>query len=191
MCSCKSTSNRLPRKSLTSRSKNVTTAEAIPLTINTWPVLYVYARSDLLLAYGISLLCALICSLVGLQAFFINNASYQNIFSTYLRATSDSEVRLQVSSDDRGSDPLPTALAKATVTLSSYGRIVSSPLQQARNVNIEMQRLHSDEHDTDPISDAADTTTLAESRSTPHASGTSSPVFATASTDTLSFERRS
>ena len=82
---------------------------------------YVYAKSDLLLAYGISIFCTLVCAAVGFYAFFANDASYQNMFSTYLRATNDLDIRSHISPGDTGCDPLPEALAKTAVTLSGRG----------------------------------------------------------------------
>jgi hypothetical protein len=85
--------------------------------VNTWPVTYVYAALDLLLAYGVAFLCALSCSAVGLYALYVNNASYQNLFSTYIRATNDLGIRSQTEVGDDGADPLPKAFARSHVAL--------------------------------------------------------------------------
>lgn len=98
--------------------KNASVADSIPVLVNTWPVTYVYSKADLLLAYGTSIACAIVCCLVGLHAFAINNASYQNLFSTYLRATNDIDIRSHIRPQDVGADPLPKSLGKAVVTLS-------------------------------------------------------------------------
>lgn len=111
------------------------------VTVNSWPVTYVYAQSELLLAYGISVLCTLGCSSVGLHAFFVNDASYQNIFSTFLRATNDLDVRSQISENDKGSDPLPKALAKATVTLNGSHKLPQSNSIGADRSDVELQVL--------------------------------------------------
>lgn len=107
-----------------------------------------YAPRELLLAYGISFLCALACSCVGLHAFFINDASYQNVFSTFLRATNDLEVRSQISENDKGSDPLPNALAKATVTLNGSHELPKPNSTGADRSDIELQLLPQDHSDS-------------------------------------------
>ena len=63
-------------------SKNASDAEDVDIEVTTWAVTYVYAKSDLLLAYGIIIFCTLVCAGVGFYAFFTNDASYQNMFST-------------------------------------------------------------------------------------------------------------
>ena len=93
-------------------------ADSIPVLVNTWPVTYVYSKADLVLAYGTSVACAMVCCVVGLHAFVVNGASYHNLFSTYLRATHDIDIRSHVQPQDVGSDPLPKSLGKAVVTLS-------------------------------------------------------------------------
>ena len=111
--------------------------------MNTWPVTYVYAKSDLLLAYGISILCTLICAGVGFYALFANDASYQNMFSTYLRATNDLDIRSHISPGDAGCDPLPKALAGTAVTLSGRSAPDGSykVIGEAQSENIELQHL--------------------------------------------------
>jgi hypothetical protein len=92
----------------------------VPVTVNNWPVTYVYTASGLILAYGVAFMCALSCSAVGLYAFYVNNASYQNLFSTYIRATVDSAIRSQTQPGDNGADPLPETLAKFYVAFGGY-----------------------------------------------------------------------
>jgi hypothetical protein len=79
----------------------------------------VYEPTALLLAYGLSFLCALACSIVGLHAFFANSASYQNIFSTYLRVTNDDELQSLIDVDDAGNDPLPEHIAGVKVMMGT------------------------------------------------------------------------
>jgi hypothetical protein len=107
-------------------SKNSTTADFIPVEAETWPITYVYDRKDVFLAYGVSLLATLACALVGLRAFGINNGSYQNLFSTYLRATSEAGLASYIEEMDSGDDPLPKPLSEAKVRMSSQSKQVRS-----------------------------------------------------------------
>ena len=80
---------------------------------------------------------------MGFYAFFANDASYQNLFSTYLRATNDLDIRSHITPGDAGCDPLPEALAKTAVTLSGRGvgdggyKVVG----EGRGEDVEMQYL--------------------------------------------------
>ncbi|PVH94144.1 hypothetical protein DM02DRAFT_693815 [Periconia macrospinosa] len=97
--------------------KNASLADSVPVTVETWPVIYVYDRSDLFLAYGLSFLAVCICAVIGLHAFFVNHGSYQNVFSTFLRTTNDAQMRNLIEQEDNGADPLPKYLAQATVNV--------------------------------------------------------------------------
>jgi hypothetical protein len=92
----------------------------VPVNVTSWPVTYVYNKSDLFVTYGAGLLSALVCSIVGLWAFATNKSSYQNLFSTFLRATNDLEVRARITDGDSGADPLPKRLAKSEVELRHH-----------------------------------------------------------------------
>lgn len=118
------------------------------MIVNTWPVTYIYLASDLLLAYGIAFLCALSCSAVGLYAFYINKASYQNLFSTYLRAANDSDIRSQMKEGDDGADPLPKDLARSQIALDDRREARKLEAQGTRSNGVELQRLRLVE--TDP-----------------------------------------
>lgn len=97
-------------------------ADHVPTQVTTYPVKYVYSKSELLIPYGVSLACALCCAIVGMYAFQINDASYQNIFSTFLRATNGAWARECISPDDEGADPLPKSLAKIRLGLHEQHR---------------------------------------------------------------------
>jgi hypothetical protein len=75
---------------------------------------------DLLLTYGIAFICAFICSAIGLHAFFVNGSSYQNLFSTYFRATKDLNLRSQLVAGDKGADPLSKVLAQSLVAIGEH-----------------------------------------------------------------------
>jgi hypothetical protein len=93
-------------------------------------------------------MCTIICAMVGFYAFFINDASYQNLFSTFLRATNDLEIRSNISSGDTGSDPLPKDLAKTAVTLSgrdaTHDKSACLIEGNGKNDDIELQPLRQD-----------------------------------------------
>lgn len=86
--------------------------------------------SDLLITYGVAFLCGLGCSAVGLYAFFVNDESYQNLFSTYVRATNASDLRLHADGGDKGADPC----------LACWHNVVS--LLPILPVNLWMQNKH-------------------------------------------------
>jgi hypothetical protein len=113
--------------------------------VNTWPITYVYAALDLLLAYGVAFLCALSCSAVGLYAFYVNNASYQNLFSTsYIRATNDIDIRSKTEAGDDGADPLPKAFARSHIAVSDQKQRHDTDVKDTkrdRNNDVKLQRL--------------------------------------------------
>jgi hypothetical protein len=73
-----------------------------------------------LLPYGLAFFFALLCAAAGLYAFFVTGASYQNIFSSFVRATSGHDVHQFIDAESDGADPLPSKLAKATVVMGLY-----------------------------------------------------------------------
>ncbi|KAF2019622.1 hypothetical protein BU24DRAFT_448077 [Aaosphaeria arxii CBS 175.79] len=101
--------------------KNGTASEFVPVMINSWPITYKYAASELLVPYGIAFVCALICSVVGMRAVWVNNASYQNLFSSYIRATGNlvDGGSQAGGGGDAGADPLPKAIARSQIALGS------------------------------------------------------------------------
>ena len=94
------------------------------------------------MAYGVAFLCALSCSAIGLYAFYVNNASYQNLFSTYIRATIDSAIRSQTQSGDDGADPLPKTLAKFYVAFGSHRGDSNENEEHDDHEDVELQRLN-------------------------------------------------
>ena len=101
------------------RIKSETATAAIPVTVSTFSNVYSYNRQDLWLAYGLGLFGGFLCAIIGLHAAWTNIASYQNVFSTFLRVADDPELRNMIESTDDGSDPLPEKLR--TVRLRMYG----------------------------------------------------------------------
>ncbi|KAF7187316.1 hypothetical protein HII31_11404 [Pseudocercospora fuligena] len=104
--------------------KNATTgAQPVAVTSSTHPISYVYNQQDLWLAYGLCLVSTLLCAGIGTRAFVANDhASFQNMFSTYLRATGDAELRAIVPIDDTGADPLAKNIAKARIMMQGSGK---------------------------------------------------------------------
>jgi len=88
----------------------------VPITITTYANTYIYAPKDLFLAYGLSLLAALLSVLIGAYALQSNSGrSYSNHFSTFLRTTRDPDLSALVGSEDFGADPLPRHVGEARV----------------------------------------------------------------------------
>lgn len=104
--------------------------------------MYIYAKTDLLVAYGIAFMCALCCAIIGLRAFLTNNASYQKIFSTYLRATNSLSLRSQIGYGDTGSDPVPKVLARTGIALGQQADPIPSNQAQSNDDDVELHLLH-------------------------------------------------
>lgn len=88
------------------------------------------------------MLCILICSLIGLHAFFHNRGSYRNVFSTFIRATNDSELRAQIQAGDKGSDPLQKALRRSVALLGGRDNLVDSYHGHIGAQDVEDRLLH-------------------------------------------------
>lgn len=117
-------------------------ADLLPVIVNNWPVTYVYTASGLILAYGVAFLCTLGCSAVGIYAFYVNNASYQNLFSTYIRATVDSAISSQTQPGDDGADPLPKALANFYVAFGGDRENSEENDEPDIHDDVELRRLN-------------------------------------------------
>ncbi|KAE9381990.1 hypothetical protein N431DRAFT_282795, partial [Stipitochalara longipes BDJ] len=78
--------------------------------------IFIYRRITLLVTYGSSIACALICVIVGCFALLRNKLSYSNDFSTILRTTRRPELDMIVHESERiGADPLPNGIARTKV----------------------------------------------------------------------------
>ncbi|KAK5047145.1 hypothetical protein LTR84_007088 [Exophiala bonariae] len=97
--------------------KDHTQGDYISVNATTYPNTFVYRPRDLLIVYGLSLFCTVLCSLIGLHALHINKASYQNIFSTFVRVTGHPELHSLTKLDDTGADPVPKQLAEARIRM--------------------------------------------------------------------------
>jgi hypothetical protein len=98
--------------------KNFSQADRILVKVTSYPIQYVYKPQDLLLAYSPSFFCALACTLVGLHAFFVNGASYQDNFSTFFRGLGDQKLHSMIDPGNDGADPVPRDLAEARTMMT-------------------------------------------------------------------------
>jgi hypothetical protein len=80
---------------------------------------FVYESRTLFIAYGISILFASICILLGVHALLHNRASYTNSFSTIVRVTRDPLLSSLIADegDLQGAEPVPEHIRKAEVRL--------------------------------------------------------------------------
>ena len=100
---------------------NISAAELqrTDVTSVTYNNIYAYSAARLWLAYGLAVISAIIAALIGMFAMFYNGASYSNNFSTILRASHAIELSKDVAPEEKnGSDPLPSYLAGATLTMT-------------------------------------------------------------------------
>ena len=100
-----------------SHRKDASKADSIPVTITTYPPVYVYQPLKLYLAYGIAVFCTLLCAFLGLQAMSANGASYSNKFSTFARVTRNVHLYDLVDNTDDASNPCPPEINGAKVTV--------------------------------------------------------------------------
>ena len=87
-------------------------------------VSYIYDSVVLVITYGLAFILTQICVLLGLYAVAKNRGTYQNRFSTFLRATKNtSELRRYSNVNDDATDPRPKELSRATVNIFRPGNI--------------------------------------------------------------------
>lgn len=80
--------------------------------------IYNYDSRDLWIAYGIAAVSALLCVIFGIYAIWRNGATYQNVFSTFLRTTRDQALQNLIDPSDKGAEPLPKDLAAVNIILA-------------------------------------------------------------------------
>ena len=99
---------------------NSTIAAQNPVLANVYSTsnIYNYDLRDLWIAYGIAASSALFCAIVGIYAIWRNGATYQNVFSTFLRTTRDQALQNLIDPSDNGAEPLPKDLARVNITLA-------------------------------------------------------------------------
>lgn len=85
--------------------------------------------SKLWLAYGLEIFFTILAVGIGVSNILINGASYQNSFSSILRSSQDASLSVKIKEQDmNGKSPLPSYLAKATVTFGSLADHKASSL---------------------------------------------------------------
>lgn len=82
-------------------------------------VSYLYNSFDLILTYSLAFIATTISVMFGLYASLLNRGSYQNRFSTFIRATRDDrQLRNYINQEDQAADPRPKAFTTATVQIT-------------------------------------------------------------------------
>lgn len=108
----------------------------IPVTQFTAQTIYSYAPKKLWAAYGAATLFTFGSVIIGFLIILMNDASYDNSFSTVLRVSRAAELSVEVQDVDlSGKSPLPPYLAKATVTISSRDQAQTSPTPKSSPSN--------------------------------------------------------
>ena len=87
-----------------------------------------YEPRTLLIAYGVSVLFALVCILMGVHALLLNGASYTNSFSTIVRVTRDPALsRLIVDEGGlQGAEPVPKHVRRVVLRLGRSAKVSPS-----------------------------------------------------------------
>ncbi|KAK4494737.1 hypothetical protein PRZ48_014093 [Zasmidium cellare] len=84
---------------------------------------YAYAASKFWIASGLAIAVATIVVIFGCAAIVLNQASYSNDFSTWLRLSLGSDLSQDIAAKDLlGEDPLPEYIASTTIRLPQAGR---------------------------------------------------------------------
>ncbi len=103
----------------------------VMVTQYTAQTVYTYSADKLWTAYGIAALFTFCSVVVGMLTIHADGASYSSAFSTVLRVARGAELSVEVQESDLdGKNPLPSYLAKATVTMSETKDRGSTPDKQ-------------------------------------------------------------
>jgi hypothetical protein len=90
----------------------------VAVTVEGFENVYDYRSEELYLAYGLGILVAIACFVLGLVSIRRNSGSYSNDFSTVLRTTCHLSLREVVdSAQSSGLSPLGKDLAKVKVVM--------------------------------------------------------------------------
>jgi hypothetical protein len=88
------------------------------VTTHSFKTVYVYAWKRLWIAYGLATLFTLAIAALGILAIILNRASYDDTFSTILRASRNAELSVEILPGAMSAEsPLPSYLKKATFTM--------------------------------------------------------------------------
>ncbi|KAL8985284.1 MAG: hypothetical protein Q9205_000982 [Flavoplaca limonia] len=97
--------------------------ELANVTLRTYQNIYIYDRTTLWIAYGLSLLFSTLAAIVGLIAVNLSGASYSNQFSTIMRVAKTGELNVDLGDqryDGFGRDPLPKHLKHARLDMRDH-----------------------------------------------------------------------
>ncbi|KAI1420466.1 hypothetical protein F5Y12DRAFT_719531 [Xylaria sp. FL1777] len=95
---------------------------AVNVTITTIVPVYSYVPANLWIAYGSAILAASLALIAGIVALISNGASYNNDFSSILRAAHGAALSISIKPQDaHGAAPLPKYLESATVSWLTIG----------------------------------------------------------------------
>lgn len=99
-------------------NSTVAARNAVPVSILTSVNVYLYKPEDLWLAYGIACVAALLSTILGAYGGWRNGGfGYQNVFSTYVRATRNQELKDVIDPFDHAAEPLPKKLSETSIML--------------------------------------------------------------------------
>lgn len=97
---------------------NETQAVPVPVTVISFPSTYWYSPRDLLLTYSVAVGVALVATLIGVHAIWLNGReSYSSKFSTFVRATRRKGLDYIVDDADYGANPLPKRVGETKLVL--------------------------------------------------------------------------
>jgi uncharacterized membrane protein YgaE (UPF0421/DUF939 family) len=98
---------------------------------------YIYDSRTLWIAYGLAITFTLIAVCIGLTAILLNNASYNNNFSTVLRISRSSKMSTEVQElESDGSEPLSKHLAQAKLLIGRDGELLSEKGSYTSSVTV-------------------------------------------------------
>jgi hypothetical protein len=126
----------------------------VAVTADTATNVYEYRSAELFLAYGLSILVAGCCLLLGIVSIYRNSGSYSNDFSTILRTTRHPSLREAVDTDQSvGLSPLGKALADVKIVMISDNGNQNGPagFRVARELGEEMKVVDSRRPSDDPV----------------------------------------
>ncbi|MCJ1270074.1 hypothetical protein MMC22_009968 [Lobaria immixta] len=94
-------------------SSNLLSPSVISNVTTTAPLnVYAYEPRNLLVAYAIAILTALLANLIGAVTYISNGLSYDMSFSTILRTTRSADLSQLFKSNDLGAQPLPKSIGQ-------------------------------------------------------------------------------
>ena len=97
--------------------------ELANVSLTTSQNIYLYDKTTLWIAYGLSMLFTALAVLIGMVAMLSNGESYSNSFSSIVRVARTADLSAEVrGKDGSGSDPLPPYLKEARLDVGACAR---------------------------------------------------------------------